>query len=158
VRNLSGVEALKRDGNRRVNGEGLGHTPSTSASVPTTVSRRIEDVDAVLLQNPVKWRGKEPSDDQKQVIFDTFADAIARRMLKLATNRVWMERGREWQNAYDKRGTGSSYVRADIIGTQILDPAAPVPNLTPSIDRNEFLHEVAAGVKEAADECGAVLE
>jgi hypothetical protein len=32
-----------------LDGEGLGHTPSTSASVSTTVSRRIEDVDAVLL-------------------------------------------------------------------------------------------------------------
>jgi hypothetical protein len=120
--------------------------------------KELQDRIYVFVQNPVKWRGKEPSDDQKQVIFDSFANAIALRMLKLATNRVWMERGREWQNAYDKRGTGSSYVRADIIGTRILDPAAPIPNLTPSIDRNEFLHEVAAGVKEAADECGAVLE
>jgi hypothetical protein len=30
-------------------GEGLGHTPSTSASVSTTVSRRIGEVDAALL-------------------------------------------------------------------------------------------------------------
>jgi hypothetical protein len=32
-----------------LDGEGLGHTPSTSASVSTTVSRRIGEVDAVLL-------------------------------------------------------------------------------------------------------------
>src|SRR5262249_18820069 len=32
-----------------LDGEGLGHTPSTSASVSTTVSRRIEEVDAVVL-------------------------------------------------------------------------------------------------------------
>ena len=32
-----------------LDGEGLGHTPKTSASVSTTVSRRIEEVDAVLL-------------------------------------------------------------------------------------------------------------
>jgi hypothetical protein len=100
----------------------------------------------------------EPAVDEKQVIFDTFADAIARRMLVLATKRVWTERGRDWQNAYDKQGKGSTYVRADIIGTRILDPAAPIPDLTPTIDRNEFLREVAAGVKEAADECGAGLE
>ena len=120
--------------------------------------KELQDRIYVFVQNPLKWRGAEPADDQKQVIFDTFADAIARRMLKLATKRVWMERGREWQNAYDKRGTGSSYVRADIIGTQILDPAAPIPDLTPSIDRNQFLRDVADEVKEAADECGAVLE
>jgi hypothetical protein len=99
----------------------------------------------------------EPSEEEKQLIFDTFADAIARRMLVLATPRVWKERGREWQNAYDKHGKGSTYVRADIIGTQILDPAAPIPDLTPSIDRNQFLRDVAEGVKAAADECEAVL-
>lgn len=119
--------------------------------------KELQDRIYVFVQNPVEWRGKEPADDQKQVIFDTFAEAIARRMLKLATKRVWMERGREWQSAYDKRGTGSSYVRADIIGTQILDPAAPIPDLTPSIDRNQFLRDVADEIKEAADKCGAVL-
>jgi hypothetical protein len=71
---------------------------------------------------------------------------------------VWKDKGREWQNAYDKQGKGSSYVRADIIGTRILDPAAPIPDLTPSIDRNQFLREVAEEVKQAADECGAVLD
>jgi hypothetical protein len=119
--------------------------------------KELQDRIYVFVQNPVEWRGKEPTDDEKQAIFDTFADAIARRMLKLATHRVWKERGREWQNAYDKRGTGSSYVRADIIGTQILDSAAPIPDTTPSIDRNQFLRQVADSVKEAADECEVVL-
>lgn len=120
--------------------------------------KELQDRIYVFVQNPVKWKGPEPEDDEKQVIFDMFADAVARRMLVLATNRVWKERGRDWQTAYDKHGKGSTYVRADIIGKGILDPAAPIPDLTPSIDRNEFLREVAAGVKEAADECGAILE
>jgi hypothetical protein len=120
--------------------------------------KELQDRIYVFVQNPVKWKGPEPEDDEKQAIFDTLADAVARRMLVLATNRVWKERGRDWQTAYDKHGKGSTYVRADIIGTRILDPAAPIPDLTPSIDRNEFLREVAAGVKEAADECGAILE
>jgi len=120
--------------------------------------KELQDRIYVFVQNPVKWRGPEPDDDEKQVIFDTFADAIARRMLDLATQRVWKERGREWQNAYDKRGKGSSYVRSDIIGTQILEPAAPIPALIPSMVRNEFLREVADSVKEAADECEVILE
>jgi hypothetical protein len=119
--------------------------------------KELQDRIYVFVQNPVKWRGAEPADDEKQVIFDTLADAIARRMLTVATQRVWKERGREWQNAYDKRGTGSSYVRADIIGMRILDPAAPIPDSTPSLDRNQFLREVADEVKAAADECGALL-
>jgi hypothetical protein len=74
--------------------------------------KELQDRIYVFVQNPVKWRGKEPSDDQNQVIFDTFADA-----------------------SYDKRATGSSYVRADIIGTQILGPAAPIPK-SGSVDRS----------------------
>lgn len=107
--------------------------------------------------NPLRWEGKEPVDDEKQVGFDSLADAIARRMLNLASLRVWKDRAREWQSAYDKHGRGSTYERAEIIGRQIFEPAAPVPDVTPSIDRNQFLHDVANEVKEAADECGAVL-
>jgi hypothetical protein len=120
--------------------------------------KELQDRIYLFVQNPARWKGAEPDDDEKQAIFDTFADAIARRLLVLATRRVWKEKGREWQNAYDKQGKGSTYVRADIIGTRILDPAAPIPDLTPSIDRNQFLREVAEEVKQAADECGAVLD
>jgi hypothetical protein len=111
----------------------------------------------VFVQNPLRWDGVEPADDEKQVVFDIFADAIARRMLEVATRRVWIQRAQEWRNAYDKRGQGSTFVRAEIIGRNIFTPAAPIPDLTPSIDRNQFLRDVAEQVKEAADECGAVL-
>jgi hypothetical protein len=119
--------------------------------------KELQDRIYVFVQNPVKWKRAEPDNDEKQVIFDTFADAIARRMLTLATQRVWRERGREWQRAYDKHGKGSTFVRADIIGTQILERAAPIPDLPPSLDRNQFLQEVADEVKSAADEFGAEL-
>jgi adenylate kinase family enzyme len=112
----------------------------------------------VFVQNPLRWEGAEPEDDEKQVIFDTFADTIARRMLVLAVQRVWQQKAQEWRTAYDKRGRGSTFVRADVIGWQIFVPAAPIPDLTPSMDRNQFLRDVANAVKEAAEECGVVLE
>jgi hypothetical protein len=49
-------------------------------------------------------------------------------------------------------------VRARIIGDEIYEPAAPVPDVTPSPDRNSFLREVIAEVEGAAQETGAVLE
>lgn len=119
--------------------------------------KELQDRIYVFVQNPLKWEGKEPEDDEKQVVFDALADAIARRMLVLASQRVWKEKGREWQSAYDKQGRGSTYERAEIIGTQIFAPAAPIPDVTPSIDRNQFLREVASEVTAAADECGAML-
>jgi hypothetical protein len=119
--------------------------------------KELQDRIYVFVQNPLKWEGKEPEDDEKQVVFDTLAENIARRMLSLASQRVWKEKGAEWQSAYNKQGRGSTFERAEIIGTEIFDPAAPIPDVTPSIDRNQFLQNVAKEVREAAEECGAKL-
>jgi hypothetical protein len=119
--------------------------------------KELQDRIYVFVQNPLKWEGTEPGEEEKQAAFDTLADAIARRMLVLANQRVWKERVLEWQSAYDKHGRGSTYERAEIVGNDIFVPAAPIPDVTPSIDRNQFLREVAKEVKEAADECGALL-
>jgi len=112
----------------------------------------------VFVQNPLRWEGPEPDEDQKQSSFDAFADNLGRRLLALCTRRVWHERSAQWQGAYEKHGTGSTFVRARIIGNEIYEPAAPVPDATPSPDRNQFLREVIAEVEGAARETGAVLE
>lgn len=112
----------------------------------------------VFVQNPLRWDGPEPTDDQKQACFDAFADNLGRRLLEVCTRRVWHERAAQWQDAFDKHGTGSTFVRARIIGDDIYEPAAPVPDVTPSPDRNQFLREIIAEVEKAARETGAALE
>lgn len=42
------------------------------------------------------------------------------------------------------------FVRARIIGDEIYQPAAPVPDTTPSPDRNQFLREIVEQVEQAA--------
>ena len=112
----------------------------------------------VFVQNPLRWKGPEPAEDLKQYCFDVFADDIGRRLLALCTRRVWHERAARWQDAYYKRGAGSASVRARIIGNEIYEPAAPVPDITPSRDRNQFLRDVTTEVENAAREVGAILE
>jgi len=111
----------------------------------------------VFLQNPLRWEGAEPSDDDKHLSYDALADNMAKRLLALSTRRVWRDRATEWQDAYDKHGTGSTFVRARIIGDGIYEPAAPVPDVTPSPDRNQFLRDVVTEVESAAEEVGARL-
>ncbi len=112
----------------------------------------------VFVQNPVRWEGSEPTEDEKQSCFDVLADNLGRRLLALCARRVWRERTARWQDAYLQHGIGSTFVRARIIGDDIYEPAAPVPDVTPSPDRNQFLKEVIAEVEGAAQETGAVLE
>lgn len=112
----------------------------------------------ILLQNPLRWDPTEPiDDDQKLQVFNELANALSIKMQDLATRRLRAERMPEWQSAFNQSGRGSSYVRASIIGERIYDRAAPIPDATPSPDRNSFLHEVAAVVESVCLEMGAVL-
>ncbi|MEO8314996.1 MAG: hypothetical protein ABI645_09400 [Pseudomonadota bacterium] len=120
--------------------------------------KQLQDRLYVLLQNPLRWDPVEPDDDDsKQQVFDSIANALSAKTLDLATRRVRAERMSEWQSAFNQSGRGSSYARASIIGEQIYDRAAPVPDVTPSPDRNSFLHEVAAAVDAVCQEVGAKL-
>ncbi len=112
----------------------------------------------VLLQNPLRWDPAEPIDDElKLQVFNGLANALSTKMQDLATRRLRAERMQEWQLAFNQSGRGSSYTRASIIGVRIYDRAAPIPDATPSPDRNSFLHEVAAVVESVCQEMGAVL-
>ena len=120
--------------------------------------KQLQDRLYVLLQNPLRWDPVEPSDDaEKQQVFDGLANALSAKTLDLATRRVRAERMSEWQSAYNQSGRGSSFARASIIGEQIYDRAAPIPDVTPSPDRNSFLHEVASVVEGVCSEAGATL-
>ena len=111
----------------------------------------------VFLQSPLEWIGPAPSEDEKQQFYDALAENVSRRMLDLATRRISGQRVREWQDAYDKRGVGSTFDRARIIAADVYQQAAPVPDMVPSRARNQFLHEVSAELEGAAEETGAQL-
>lgn len=120
--------------------------------------RQLQDKLYVLLQNPLRWEPTEPTDDdQKLQVFDALANALSVRVQDLATRRLRAERMPEWQSAFNQSGRGSSYTRASIIGERIYDRAAPIPDSTPSPDRNSFLHDVAAVVEEVCKEKDAGL-
>lgn len=111
----------------------------------------------VLLQNPVEWKGPEPSDDEKQHIYDSIAEDLSRRLIDLASRRVRTERQGEWRTAFDEAGTGSTFRRARLIAEGIYERAAPVPDVTPSPDRNAFLQDVAGAARIAVELAGATL-
>jgi len=120
--------------------------------------KQLQDRLYVFLQNPLRWDPSEPTDNaEKQQVFDGLANALSANILDLASRRVRAERMQEWQSAFNQSGRGSSYTRASIIGERIYDRAAPIPDATPSPDRNSFLHEVAEVVKKVCDDSGARL-
>jgi hypothetical protein len=119
--------------------------------------RSLQDDIYVFIQSPVKWEGPEPKDEEKQAIFDRFAQVISKKALDLASRRLREDHVSQWQDAYTRRGAGSTYQRAAIIKDDIYERAAPIPDVAPSLDRNQFLHDVIALVEEAAKEASVVL-
>lgn len=117
----------------------------------------LQDRIYIFLQSPLKWDGQEPTEEQKLQIFDSLAESISRRMQDLATRRIRVERLKEWQDAYNRQGRGSSYVRAAIISDQVYEQAAPIPDMVPSPDKNQFLREVTTEIENVATEKGARL-
>jgi hypothetical protein len=103
-----------------------------------------------MLQQPVRWVGPEPTDDDKQLMIDTLAKEISREVTALCSRRINANRRKAWQEAYAEFGQGSTFRRARIISGEVYDRAAPIPAVTPSPDQNSFLHEVTALVDTVA--------
>lgn len=114
--------------------------------------KQLGELIYITIQEPVSWEGSEPDADEQQHIFDKLSANLTGQLLDLASRRVWTERSQEWQDAYNQSGAGSTYVRAKIIEENIYDKAAPIPDLTPSPDRNKFLHEVLKVVETTCQE------
>ena len=119
--------------------------------------KQLQDQLWLQIQNPIDWTSAEPSDDEKQEIFNALAQDLSDRVLDLVSRRMRFNRIPEWQKAYFESGTGSSYRRAHIIADDIYEPAAPIPDVTPTPDRNRFLAEVIEVVKRSVDAVGAQL-
>jgi hypothetical protein len=111
----------------------------------------------VHIQSPIAWTGPEPSDDDKQHIFDMIAADLRRSLMELATRRIKTERLAEWRKAFNESGPRSTFRRADIIAEDVYDRAAPIPDVAASPDRNAFLQEVADAIKASMEEFGAQL-
>ncbi len=120
--------------------------------------KQLGELIYVTIQNPIRWEGSKPNEDGQQQVFDELSSALSNELLELASRRVWVERSEEWQQAYNQSGRGSTFVRAEIIERSIYRKAAPVPDLTPSPDRNKFLHEVLGLVESTCEELNIKLE
>ena len=89
---------------------------------------------------------------------DLISSSIYRRVSALATRRLKYARKRAWQDAFSRTGTGSTFVRARIIASDVYEKGAPVPTTSPTREQNRFLREVTELVEEAAEEVGVRLK
>jgi hypothetical protein len=116
----------------------------------------LQDQAWLMIQSPVDWTAGDPSEDEKQALYDEFANRLSEQMLNLAHERISEQRRQQWTDAYLQSGRGSTVDRAKII-EQIYAGAAPVPQATPAPHQNEFLHQVIEIVRATAADLNVQL-
>ena len=143
---LSGYEDVKKEHwtrvkalNRRIAGE-LDDEYDTLRPIADLVARMTESISR-FLDNPIGWT-REPEDDQeRQAAIAQIRRAVSAEMHELALRRLVEQHLKEWRNAYDFRGKGSTFKRAKVI-RGIYDEAAPVPDAVMPPPSKQFLTEV----------------
>ncbi len=137
--------------NRRIAGE-LDDEYDTLRPVADLVARMTESVSR-FLDEPIDWT-REPEDEQKrQAAIAKIRRAVSVAMHELALRRLVQQHLAEWREAYDIRGSGSTYQRARTI-RGIYDEAAPVPDALMPPPSKQFLAEVRRIVMGAIEESG----
>ncbi len=112
----------------------------------------LQDEAWLMIQSPLDWTAGEPSDDEKQALFENLANRLSERMMNLAHERIFELRNQDWIEAFGRSGKGSTVERARIIAEHIYAKAAPIPQSTPAPQQNQFLHDVIELVRSSAAE------
>ena len=137
--------------NRRIAGE-LDDEYDTLRPVADLVARMTESVSR-FLDNPIDWT-REPEDDhERHAAIAQIRRAVSTEMHEFALRRLVEQHLAEWREAYDFRGTRSTFKRARKIHG-IYDEAAPVPDAVMTPPSKQFLADVRRIVTGAIDESG----
>lgn len=120
--------------------------------------RQLEASISRWLETPDRWDiTPPPPDDKKQATINTIRQKVSNRIHRLAKRRLINEHLGEWQDAFDFRGIGSSYQRAEEI-ERIYNAAAPSITSVTGIAAQKFLDDVRQVVKKAVEEVGGRVE
>ena len=111
-----------------------------------------------FIESPTGWTAGAPADNIQDAVFDRFSNDISGRIMALVKRRIWEDERHEWAVAFEKRGRGSTFERANIIADSIFESAAPIPTIAPSLDGDALLQQVSDIVREAADLCSVALK
>jgi hypothetical protein len=120
---------------------------------------RLQERISSFLSEPLEWNPALPAQGAEEVRIQAI-DAIRRevntRLHDLSRRRMIDEQVSGWVQAYERRGPGSTGVRAKEL-IDLYETAAPIPNEMPGPDANEFLFELRELVAESIEDGGGDL-
>lgn len=114
---------------------------------------RLAEQIIVFLSSPVRWEPDHAPEEMKRQVVDVIARKVFADLHELAAERLFRERVKEWSVAYQHRGTGSTFVRAQEIDG-IYDAAAPIPGRGGNENASQLIASITATVQTAVGEAG----
>ncbi len=114
----------------------------------------LQEQARIFILTPRGWDPVDPPEEMRQAAVDLVSREFFTRLHELVADRLWTAQLKEWQSAYDRRGTGSGNMRKQDVKA-IHGVAAPVPGTVPTQEAVSFLDAIRAVFKEAAAVAGA---
>lgn len=132
--------------NRRIAGE-LSDEYDSLKPVADLVARLTEEVSR-FLSKPASWVPVTPDEAEAEAALDLIREAVSIEFHSLAPRRLAQEQLQAWRSAFELKGKGSTFERAQEI-RNIYEEAAPVPNAVMTDVSAEFMAEIRRIVSEA---------
>jgi hypothetical protein len=149
--NWTRIKAL----NRRIAGE-LSNEYDNLRPVADLVARLIEET-SKFLDHPIAWEPREPTEEEEEAALSEIRQQVHMELHALAERRIVAQHLDEWRAAFDLRGKGSTFDRAEEIDG-IYERGAPIASTVMTKFAAEFVQEMRMLVHQAIVEGGGRLE
>ena len=134
---------------RRIAGE-LNDEYDSMRPVAELVARLTEEVSR-FLSNPAGWEPTTPDEVDAEAALDLIRQTVHTEFHSLASRRLIQDQLDTWRIAFDMRGKGSAFARAQEI-RDIYEDAAPVPTAAMTDVSAQFMADVRRIVSNAVEQ------
>src|SRR5437899_698250 len=87
----------------------------------------MRNVLSKFVDNPMDWGGRPANEEEKTAAINRIKNDVNEALIKLALQRLREKPLPEWQYAYGRRGTGSTFERRNLV-RNIFQVQIPIPN------------------------------
>ena len=119
--------------------------------------KRLEESILRFLEKPLDWSRRPKDEDEAEAVLSEIRQEVSADLHELAKKRISAEHIPEWVEAYNRRGTDSTFVRAREV-MNIYDAAAPIPGTVVDRIAAGFLQDVRQIVGRAIEDNGGIIE
>lgn len=119
--------------------------------------RELQISISLWLDHPDSWIGQPADENERQAAIDRIRRQVSERIHTLANRRLIVDPSNGWGEAFELRGPGSSYDRADRMA-RIYEAAAPTVTSVMDVPAHKFMDEIYQIVREAVEDAGGSVQ